>query len=124
MKIYRCKHCGNIVVKLEDSGVDVVCCNEKMKELHVNTTDGAKEKHVPVCNVDKNNYMIVIGETGHPMLEEHYISWIILEEEDGFQVKFLKPGEKPQTNFYTDKKVTAVYEYCNLHGLWKLDINK
>lgn len=26
-KFYICKHCGNIIVKVKDAGVPVVCCN-------------------------------------------------------------------------------------------------
>ena len=48
MKLYRCAHCGNIVFKVVDKGVPVVCCGEPMQELVPNTTDGALEKHVPV----------------------------------------------------------------------------
>ncbi|MBR4082030.1 MAG: desulfoferrodoxin, partial [Clostridia bacterium] len=39
MKFYVCKHCGNIITKLEDKGVPVVCCGEKMQELTPNTVD-------------------------------------------------------------------------------------
>ena len=32
-KFYICKHCGNIIEKVEDKGVPVVCCGEVMQEL-------------------------------------------------------------------------------------------
>ena len=48
VKFYRCPHCGNIIVKVKDSGVPVVCCGAPMQELVPNTGDGAGEKHVPV----------------------------------------------------------------------------
>ena len=32
-KFYKCNHCGNVVVKVVDSKVPVVCCGEKMQEL-------------------------------------------------------------------------------------------
>ena len=28
-----CKHCGNIVEKVKDKGVPVICCGEPMREL-------------------------------------------------------------------------------------------
>ena len=31
LKFYRCPICGNIVVKLENSGVPVVCCGKPME---------------------------------------------------------------------------------------------
>ena len=47
-KFYKCAHCGNIITKIEDKGVPVFCCGQKMDELVPNTSDGAGEKHVPV----------------------------------------------------------------------------
>ena len=48
MKFYKCSHCGNIVAFVENKGVPVMCCGQKMDELVPNTTDAAGEKHVPV----------------------------------------------------------------------------
>ena len=31
-KFYICEHCGNIVAKVKNSGVPVMCCGEKMNE--------------------------------------------------------------------------------------------
>ena len=39
---YYCRHCGNIVVKVNDSGVPVMCCGEAMGVLLPNTSDGTK----------------------------------------------------------------------------------
>ena len=47
-KFYICKHCGNIIAKVKDVGVPVVCCGEPMSEIVPGTTDAAVEKHVPV----------------------------------------------------------------------------
>lgn len=49
VKIFKCMHCGNIIEMVEDKGVPVVCCGEKMTELVPGTSDGAAEKHVPGC---------------------------------------------------------------------------
>ena len=46
-KFYICKHCGNIIAKVKDAGVPVVCCGEPMSEIVPGTTDAAVEKHVP-----------------------------------------------------------------------------
>ena len=51
-KFYICKHCGNIIEKVEDKGVPVVCCGEVMQELQAGIEDGAVEKHVPVYTVE------------------------------------------------------------------------
>ena len=120
MKFYRCEHCGNIIVKLHDSGVPVVCCGQPMKELVPGATDGAYEKHVPAVTVDGSTVKVQVGEVEHPMMEEHFIQFIVLETAGGYQTKYLKPGEKPVAEFSvaSGDKAVAVYEYCNLHGLW------
>ena len=71
MKFYVCEHCGNIVEKVVDKGVPVVCCGEKMKELVAGSVDAAAEKHVPavVCVGDK--VTVTVGDVEHPMVEEH-----------------------------------------------------
>ena len=40
-KFYICKHCGNIIAKVKDAGVPVVCCGEPMSEIVPGTTDAA-----------------------------------------------------------------------------------
>ena len=72
-KFYICRHCGNIIMKLKDSGVPVVCCGEPMEELKAGTTDGALEKHVPVWELKDGVVSVVVGSVEHPMLPEHFI---------------------------------------------------
>ncbi|MBQ1545499.1 MAG: desulfoferrodoxin [Clostridia bacterium] len=124
MKFYICKHCGNIVGMVNDAGVPLVCCGEKMSELVANTTDAAQEKHVPVVTVDGNLVTVEVGSVAHPMLEEHFIQWIALETEQGNQRKPLVPGAEPKAVFALapGDKAIAAYEYCNLHGLWKAEL--
>lgn len=88
------------------------------EEIIANTTDGAHEKHVPVITVNGDKVKVAVGSVEHPSLEAHYIEWICLVTENGMQMKWLKPGMKPEATFLTKDKVIAAYEYCNLHGLW------
>ena len=120
-KFYICKHCGNIIEKVEDKGVPVVCCGEVMQELQAGIEDGAVEKHVPVYTVDGDLVQVEVGEVEHPMFAEHWIEWISLKTDQGIQRKYLKPGEKPAVDFKLcdNETVEEVYAYCNLHGLWK-----
>ena len=37
-KFYICKHCGNIIAKVKDTGVPVICCGEPMSEIIPGTT--------------------------------------------------------------------------------------
>ena len=121
MKFFRCDHCGNFVGVINDAGVPMMCCGQKMTEVVAGTTDAAFEKHVPVVTVDGNIVKAVVGSVEHPMIEEHYIEWIALETEKGVQRKTLKAGDAPAAEFAltADDKVVAAYAYCNLHGLWK-----
>ena len=122
MKFLRCKICGKIVAMVNDcSSCPTKCCCEAMEEIPINTTDGAYEKHVPVYQVEGNIVTVRVGAVDHPMLEAHYIQWIALETNKGNQRKVLKPGDAPMAQFalLPGEEVVAVYEYCNLHGLYK-----
>ena len=121
LKFLKCEHCGNIVEMIEDKGVPVVCCGQRMTELVAGTSDGAREKHVPVYEVNGSTVLVKVGEVAHPMIPEHYIEWIVLQTKNGVQRRELKPGEKTEAIFALCEgdEVVAVYAYCNLHGLWK-----
>lgn len=122
LRFYRCQHCGNIIIKVVDSRVPVVCCGEIMQELVANTVDAAQEKHVPVVKNEKGVVAVKVGSVPHPMIDAHYIVFIALETESGCQIKYLKPNDEPSAKFYVgEEKIVAVYEYCNLHGLWMFD---
>lgn len=123
MKFYVCKHCGNFVGMVKESGVPMICCGEPMKELVPGETDGAREKHVPVFTVEGNKVMVTVGAVEHPMQDVHYIEWIAIETKKGAQRKKLNPGEAPKAEFMLteDDELVAVYEYCNLHGLFKAE---
>lgn len=124
VKFFKCMHCGNVVVKVFDQGVPVVCCGENMVELHANDTDGAREKHVPQVAVDGTAVTVKVGEVAHPMTEPHFITMIVLVTEKGYQIAPLTPSDAPEATFAVaegDKPVRA-YEYCNLHGLWVAEI--
>lgn len=121
LNFFRCNHCRNIIVKIKDSSVPVVCCGENMQELVPGTTDAAVEKHLPVYETNGSTVTVTVGSVSHPMMPEHFINWVCLQTNKGFQLKYLNPGEEPKAVFALSdgEKVEAVYEYCNLHGLWK-----
>jgi superoxide reductase len=121
-QFYRCDICGNLVGMIEDGGGELVCCGEPMRLLEANTTDAATEKHVPVCTRDGNALHVVVGSVAHPMLEAHYIQWICVAQAGRTQRVALQPGQAPQADFILADGPAVVYEYCNLHGLWKADV--
>ncbi|PNV61065.1 desulfoferrodoxin [Clostridium sp. chh4-2] len=122
-KFRICRHCGNLVGMINDSGVTMICCGEPMEELTANTTEAAHEKHLPEVTVEGDTVSVKVGSVDHPMVPEHYIEWIYLQTEHGGQRKALNPGDAPTAVFcVAEDKPVAVFAYCNLHGLWKTDL--
>ncbi len=121
-KFYICRHCGNQIQIVKNAGVPVMCCGEKMHELVPNTTEAAGEKHLPVVTLDGGKVTVNVGAVNHPMLEEHFIEWVYVETENGGIRRELKPGSEPIVSISLDEKPTAVYAYCNLHGLWAVEL--
>lgn len=124
LKFYKCPQCGDIAIKLFDAGNPEAHCGGEAIELVANTTDAAVEKHVPAVTVEGNAVHVQVGEIAHPMLAEHYITFVCLETEKGFQVAQLAPEAAPVADFAVAEgdKPVRVYEYCNLHGLWVAEL--
>ena len=144
-RFYRCAACGTTVGMIHDGGHPLSCCGREMEHLLPNTTDstsaGWPEKHLPVLRVHKKFssaeeccgtpdtavcapggcevYTVDVGETHHPMDDDHAIRWIYLQTTVGGQRKCLSPGAVPHAAFaLTEEKPTAVYAYCDKHGLY------
>lgn len=118
-EIYKCEKSGLMVEVLQDAEGTPMCCGEPMKLLRENTTDGAKEKHVPVVEKIEGGYRVTVGSVEHPMTDAHYIQWIELVTPTGVLRHNLTPQDKPVAEFKTDATEVEAREYCNLHGLWK-----
>lgn len=123
-KFFICKHCGNMIGIIRESGVNIICCGQKMSELTANTSDGAAEKHVPVIKAAGDMVKVSIGSAKHPMLEEHHIEWVYLKTTHGGQRRVFEIEDKPEADFAlaAGEKAEIAYGYCNLHGLWKAEI--
>lgn len=115
LKFYQCEKCGKVLITAEETAL------EGRKELIAGTTEGAKEKHIPVVAVSGNTVTIGVGSVSHPMSAEHLIEWVALETEKGYAVRYFAATDKPEATFVLadGDKPKAVYAYCNLHGLWK-----
>lgn len=120
-KIRKCSKCGAIVKVLEDCNCDgcgINCCGEEMKILIANSVDAAVEKHVPTYEVKDVKIYVKVN---HVMEEDHYIEWISIVFEGKEVTTYLEPGEEAVAH---SKYVpgSAIYAYCNKHGLWKIDV--
>ncbi|MBU0480027.1 MAG: desulfoferrodoxin [Proteobacteria bacterium] len=118
MGVYKCSLCGNIVEVLHAGAGELVCCGKPMALLKENTTDAAKEKHVPVVEKVDGGYTVKVGSVAHPMTDEHYIEWIELIVGSAVYRQDLKPGDKPEASFKVGAGSAKARAYCNLHGLW------
>ena len=121
-KFYRCANCGNVIQKVVDKKVPVFCCGQRMQELIPGTVEASVEKHLPVVTwLDDKTIKVEVGSVAHPMLEEHHISFIYVETENG-GIRVDLGGRRIIKKTLGEEKAVAVYEYCNLHGLWKTEL--
>jgi len=119
LQVYKCNVCGNIVEVIQNGVGELVCCGEPMVLLAENTTDAAKEKHVPVIEKVDGGVKVKVGSAAHPMEAKHYIQWIELIAGARVYRTFLKPGDAPEATFPVTSSPVSARELCNLHGLWK-----
>jgi len=114
-----------------------------MKEMF-QTSDWKTEKHVPVIEIleqkeNKVKVRVSVGkEIPHPNTKEHHIAWIQVffwPEGSPYPVEIYKAdfrahGEyevftEPIVEFWFSKnkkgKIIA-FSYCNIHGLWKNEL--
>lgn len=119
----RCKHCGNLTMVLHDGGVPMICCGEPMEVLAPNAVEAATEKHIPQVTRTGDTITVQVGSILHPMTAEHHIEFIWLQTKNGGQLKKLNPEDAPVAEFCIGDDVpVAVYEFCNLHGLWMAEV--
>ncbi len=122
-RFYICRHCGNMIGMIHDSGAPIVCCGEEMEALVPNTVEASKEKHLPIIENKDGILTVRVGSADHPMLPEHWIQWVYVQTENGGQRKTLNPGDRPCVQFCLgEDQPVAVYAYCNLHGLWMMEL--
>lgn len=121
IKFYKCDVCGNIVCKIEDSGMPLTCCGRQMKELRNESTDGSLVTHLPKFRISNETVYVQIGSSKHPMEKLHHIEFIAIETSKGFQIKRLNVGDEPVAYFKLceNEALLSVYELCNLHGLFE-----
>ena len=119
LQIYKCAVCGNIAEMVHAGAGQMVCCGQPMTLFKENTTDAAKEKHVPVIEKTAEGLKVKVGSVPHPMDQNHYIEWVEVIADGKACRQFLNPGESPEASFAIKAEKVIAREYCNLHGLWK-----
>lgn len=121
MKFYQCKTCNSIYTLIQDPVNTLKCCGSPLSEIVPNSTNASLTKHIPVVERYNDHLIVKVGYEAHPMLEEHYIEWIVVETTNGYQLKNLHPGEEPLAEFILAKneELLTAYAYCNIHKLWQ-----
>ncbi len=122
-EFYYCEKCKSIVTNINGVDTPKICCDKPMKKLVAGSVEASQEKHIPVCEMVNDTLKVSVGSIYHPMEEKHYIEWILVKTDKGEHIKYLEPNTEPVTTFcINDEKVQEVYAYCNLHGLWKVQL--
>lgn len=121
-QFFRCAKCGNLVELIEKGAGVLVCCGSEMQEVQANSVEASQEKHIPQVSRKGNQLSVEVGSAPHPMLSEHWISWIAVAQGNKTQRATLQPGEAPKAVFSAEEGPAVVYSYCNLHGLWKVEV--
>lgn len=138
LEIYRCSDCGYMLEVVDSrqknaeshthtcDDAAISCCGKEMKLLEANTVEASAEKHLPVAAFEEDHKLVVkVGSVPHPMIAEHYIQWVCLVYGETTQRIKLEAGQAPEATFCIDDVTEVdIYEYCNLHGLWKSTIKK
>ena len=124
LEILKCETCGLVVEVASGSNGTPVCCGKQMKQMLPQTAEFKFEKHVPYPEARDNGTHVSVGkEMAHPMTDEHYIVWIEIINGPYVNRRYLKPGEKPEADFYVPlQKGMIIREYCNIHGLWEYTV--
>lgn len=128
MKLFKDVKTGTVLegVLVPEEVTEITINGNPVVELKAGSTDAATEKHVPFVEAEDGKLNVQVGEVKHPMLDTHWITNIWVEYPDGrVEKKTLLPGEEPVAVFDVEgvSGPVTVYEYCNLHGLWKKEID-
>ena len=123
IKFFKCSNNG-LVIPICNCYTDATSLSDA-NEITPNTVEAATEKHLPAITCSGNTVTVNVGSVTHPMTEEHSITTVILETQKGGQYQILSHDVQPTVKFQVadGDKAIAAYAYCNLHGLWKADID-
>ena len=116
-KILKCDDCGSIIKVLVEG--DEKACSEHMFEFPVQTEGEKAPKHKPVVEIDGDKVTVKVGEAAHPMDDDHYIQFVLINTGCEKYIKEFKPGDVAEATFTVNSTDDLVaYAFCNLHGLW------
>ena len=113
VKLYVCPICGNVI---QSTGEAVIsCCGITLPALEAEPADGA---HVCTIAPVEDEYYVSLS---HEMSKTHFISFLAVTRDDGFEIRKLYPEGGAAARFKR-AGVQDVYWYCNRHGLFKTSV--
>lgn len=116
-KILKCDECGSIIQVFVDGDEDA--CNAHMLKIPVQTEGEKSPKHKPVVEIDGDKVTVKVGEAAHPMDDDHYIQFLVVEAGNEQYAKCFKPGDVAEATFIIPEANDIVaLAFCNQHGLW------
>ena len=120
-RFYKCEACGNVVGMIEDAGVPLYCCNQKMQHLEPKSSQDCGCKELPKVEVNGKRIHVNVGECKHDMDNNVHTGWVYLETNQGGHRKSLCKENRPEICFElsADEAPHRIFAYCNKHGLWQ-----
>ena len=109
LNFYVCPECGNVITAMTDAGIS--CCGKKLKALE--PVKAAEEDKLSV-EIIENDYFI---SSDHPMVKEHYISFVALLTGDTLILKKQYPEWDLQVRIPGRTHGKLIW-YCTKNGLF------
>ena len=121
-KFYKCDSCGNVITKLVDSGVPVVCCGKGMTLLQPTPVTDQNRHLLPhVTLLDGGHIRLTLHENVKCSVGDNEKMFLYLEFEHGGIV--INDLSKPEINLsFGPCRPLALYKYCTHCGLLRLSL--
>ena len=109
LNFYVCPECGNVITAMTEAGIS--CCGKKLQPLEA--VKAPDEERLLVENIENDYYI----SSDHPMLKEHYISFVALLTGDTLTLKKQYPEWDLQVRIPGRRHGKLIW-YCTNHGLF------
>ena len=109
LNFFVCPECGNVITAMTEAGIS--CCGKKLQPLEA--VKAPDEERLLVENIENDYYI----SSDHPMLKEHYISFVALLTGDTLTLKKQYPEWDLQVRIPGRTHGKLIW-YCTEHGLF------
>ena len=109
LNFYVCPECGNVITTMTEAGIS--CCGKKLQPLEA--VKAPADEKLSVENIENDYYI----SSDHPMLKEHYISFVALLTGDTLTLKKQYPEWDLQVRI-PGRAHGKLLWYCTEQGLF------